>query len=67
MHENFCVSGTGEGLPSPLSLTFWGCVGEEEVEGGGLPLGSRRALATEFAKWPTKRFVMDALAARIET
>lgn len=39
MHENFCVSGTGEGLPSPLSLTFWGCVGEGEVEGGGYPLG----------------------------
>lgn len=45
-------------LPLPPSLTLWDCVGE-----GATPW----ELATKFAKWPTKRFVMDALAARIET
>lgn len=45
-------------LSPPPSLTLWDCVGE-----GATPW----ELATKFAKWPTKRFVMDALAARIET
>lgn len=36
-------------------------------KGSYTPWESSRTPAAEFAKWPTKRFVMDALAARIET